>query len=137
LGVSTDRNGGVFITGGYASPTLYFNTSTLTNITTSGPAYKDDIFIAKILASPTGINEEELSNSFIIYPNPSIGIFSIKSSENISAIEIVNLVGEKIYQSAINSTKSEIDLSKQPNGIYFLQLKTEQGVATKKLIINK
>jgi hypothetical protein len=33
--------------------------------------------------------------------------------------------------------KSEIDLSKEPNGIYFLQLKIEQGIATKKLIINK
>ena len=40
-------------------------------------------------------------------------------------------------EEKINHDKPEIDLSKQPNGMYFLQLKNRAGVATKKLIINK
>ncbi|TAL59504.1 MAG: T9SS type A sorting domain-containing protein, partial [Bacteroidetes bacterium] len=46
-------------------------------------------------------------------------------------------LGEQLYSSRINSGKSEIDLSNQPGGIYFITLKTEQGTINKKLIINR
>jgi len=51
--------------------------------------------------------------------------------ENIqmNSIEIYNVMGEKIYSTIIN-----LDA---PNGIYFPQLKTEQGIANKKIMINK
>jgi hypothetical protein len=80
-----------------------------------------------------------LRNELIIslFPNPTTGNFTLSSEIAKGEIIIYNVQGERIYFSSINSTKSEIDLSKQPNGIYFLQLKTEWGVATKKLVINK
>ena len=47
LGISTDLNGNVFITGGFTSPTIVFGTTTLTNLYPS-----NDVFIAKY--SPSG-----------------------------------------------------------------------------------
>ena len=83
-----------------------------------------------------------LNNNFeiSILPNPSSGFFVINSLEKISSIEITNLLGEKIYSSQINSEKAEIDLSKQPKGIYFIKIipidiGTEKGIATKKLVV--
>jgi len=75
-----------------------------------------------------------------IYPNPTSGIFSIESSEKISIVEITNLLGEKVNPS--NSLRSSeqgwsLDLSNQPDGIYVLSIKTNDGTATKKLIIRK
>jgi len=35
----------------------------------------------------------------------------------------------------MTNQKTEIDLSTQPQGIYFLQLKTTEGIVNKKIII--
>ena len=72
-----------------------------------------------------------------IYPNPSNGRFNLQmsKSENVQ-IKIYDVIGECIYQHIGTSANQQIDLSAAKNGIYFLQLKTEQGVATKKLVIS-
>jgi hypothetical protein len=45
-------------------------------------------------------------------------------------------MGEKVYSKTQlpQSTQLTINLSAQAAGIYFLQLKTEQGIATKKIV---
>ena len=84
------------------------------------------------------ITQEDLIN---IYPNPSNGIFSIQSSEKISAIEIINVLGEKIYSLdpstslRVTNQKAEINLSKQPKGIYFIKINSENEITTRKIII--
>ncbi|MEO8210021.1 MAG: T9SS type A sorting domain-containing protein [bacterium] len=70
---------------------------------------------------------ERVSERFIsVYPNPSNGIFNfnyLNSNDRIKEIEILNLLGEQVYQS----TKSTINLSGYTNGIYFYKLKTLNG----------
>ncbi|OFY82867.1 MAG: hypothetical protein A3F72_01915 [Bacteroidetes bacterium RIFCSPLOWO2_12_FULL_35_15] len=71
-----------------------------------------------------------------IFPNPNNGIFKILASNNkVSGIVVYNLIGEKIFEP--NNLTSEIDLSNQPNGIYFINIKTEKGGVSKKIIINR
>lgn len=82
------------------------------------------------------INEKQPNTnpSLLISPNPTNGVFTITTEkEKISAIEIYNLLGDKIY----STSNPQIDLSSQPNGIYFLQIKTKEGNISKKIIINK
>ena len=89
--------------------------------------------------STTAVNELPSSDfNFQVYPNPTSEVFNLKMSqfENVQ-IKIYNIYGECIHQQISKSTNQQIDLSSQPNGIYFLQLKTEQGVITKKIIIQK
>ncbi|MBI4931003.1 MAG: T9SS type A sorting domain-containing protein [Bacteroidetes bacterium] len=83
-----------------------------------------------------GINENSDGSDFNIFisPNPSNGIFTIQSPNKISNIEISNLIGEKIYSSKVNSSQTEIDLTKQPQGIYFIKVNSEKGTSIKKLI---
>jgi hypothetical protein len=47
------------------------------------------------------------------------------------------MLGEKILEQNISSPKTEINLSNHPNGIYFVQLKSSDGIATKKIILSK
>jgi len=89
---------------------------------------------SSLLCGVVGINEAKDDFLFSIFPNPSSGIFSIRSLEMISEIKIENVLGEKIYSSQINSNKSEIDLAKQPQGIYFIKVNSEKGTAIKRLI---
>lgn len=72
--------------------------------------------------------ESELENEaigFNIYPNPSNGNFILRMEENIQAeIFILNVFGEVIFQSEVNSLQSEI-CSNLPSGIYFLKIGDE------------
>jgi hypothetical protein len=84
----------------------------------------------------TGINEAKANASFSVYPNPSKERFIIETNqtEN-SKIEIYNLVGELSYQSTITSAKTEIDMSKQPSGIYFVKINHGNTVYTKRIVV--
>lgn len=46
-------------------------------------------------------------------------------------------MGEKTLSRKLQNEKSEIDLSAQPNGIYFVHIILEEGTAVKKIVINK
>ncbi len=89
----------------------------------------------------TIIESGNLNNSVVVYPNPGNGIFNlnINQFENLkmAGLNIFNILGEKVYESEIHNPQSEIDLSNEPAGIYFLQLKTEHGIVSKKIIINR
>lgn len=78
------------------------------------------------------------SNSVIhIYPNPTSDLFSIQSSVKISEVAIMNIFGEKIYASMVDSRQETIDISSQPSGIYFLQIQTSEGVINRKIVLAK
>src|ERR1035437_186592 len=84
-----------------------------------------------------GIVENNAETDFSIYPNPNNGTFTITTQEKEYEIIISNLIGECIYRQISKSTNQQIDLSEAKSGIYFLNIKTENGIANKKLIINK
>jgi hypothetical protein len=86
------------------------------------------------------VNNNELTPSFIIYPNPSTnGIFKLKSdSFNGSAdLQIFNTSGKLINNQTITSVSgTEIDLSDQADGIYILKVAIEHKSYSYKLIKN-
>ena len=86
-----------------------------------------------------GIVESSLSSFIIIYPNPSNGKFQItfEGSQDVKncKMEIYNVYGEIIYQSAITNTKSDIDLRNQTNGLYFVKIYNGQTTLTRKIVI--
>lgn len=79
-----------------------------------------------------------------VYPNPSSGIFNIQffdpsTSLRMAAIEIMNVLGKKVYSFSNNTplTSYPIDLQNQPKGVYFYRVvgKNDQEVTTGKIII--
>jgi hypothetical protein len=57
------------------------------------------------------------------YPNPTTGKFILTYKMQWLAFEIYNSLGQKIsVPSIINKLEIEIDLSSQPNGIYFIKV---------------
>lgn len=45
-----------------------------------------------------------------------------------------NALGEMIFSYAVLETKTKLDLSQQPFGIYFIVLKSDKGSVTRKII---
>ena len=83
-----------------------------------------------------GIIKTIVATTINIYPNPSNGKFNLEMSKiEKGFIEIYNMQGMKIYQFTITNPKSEIDLSNQTKGIYFLNLYYKQKVLTKTIIM--
>ncbi len=82
----------------------------------------------------TSNSEIENNFSFSISPNPSTGIFTLKISQTNSQLSIANIFGEKIMEAKIISEETKINLEHFNSGIYFLTLKNENGLVTKKLL---
>jgi photosystem II stability/assembly factor-like uncharacterized protein len=100
----------------------------------------DDGVILKYQQLTTGINQLSVNNNQLsIYPNPTSGQFAIKSNGNQNGymVEIYNVVGEKIYQSVLSNSQNIINLSSQPDGMYFVYLKSNEGVEVGKVMVTK
>lgn len=95
------------------------------------------------LCSTAGINESQ--DPFFnvqVSPNPSTGILLIKAENDNrifkkSHLSIYNASGDRVYDGNLISDNSQIDISAQPVGIYLLQMKTEQDIFSKKIIITR
>ncbi|MFH1005111.1 MAG: M43 family zinc metalloprotease [Bacteroidota bacterium] len=101
--------------------------------------YVDDINVTGL----PGVNELNLDNIISIFPNPSdeniFVNFSIFDLGKVN-IKVCNLVGEVIANVTDNISvpkKIKINLADQSNGIYFVEIRTENKSITKKLILNK
>ncbi len=88
-------------------------------------------------------NENNFFSNLEVYPNPSRDIFNIafelEKKQNIE-IRIVNLLGEEVFiekkDDFIGAFAKQINLSKHPKAVYFLEVVTEQGIVNKKIVLN-
>lgn len=128
---STDGLGNLYMPG-YVS----LNTGTVIatagshQLTYGGGTY--DAFLVKFNGISIGIsNLFEGGNYFNVFPNPFTDKIIISSYLPFDfELQIYNTLGSIIYSSKIENGKSEINLSNQPSGIYFIKA----GSVTKKII---
>jgi len=78
-------------------------------------------------------NEFSITDNIKVYPNPSTGIFNISIQEDAS-VEVHDMLGKVIYTNKVKSGNSTIDISNYQSGMYLLQVETENGSVTKKII---
>ncbi len=84
-------------------------------------------------ASPASIGNISESN-INIFPNPANEFISINSTTELQSFEIVDLTGKVVFSDYL--TNSQINVNNIENGVYFIKLYDNKGVAkTEKLII--
>lgn len=82
---------------------------------------------------PVSVNEIT-SLSINVYPNPSQGQFFIDGIEK-GEVEIYNVAGQKVYKKDASASLSmTVDLSNQPQGVYFVRIVTEGGSYSQKVV---
>jgi len=86
-----------------------------------------------VFVSPNGINEFGSEDQIKIYPNPSSDNLTIEAPPQ-STIEISSIQGQLIKTLAASGTKTNINVSELPSGVYVVEVRTEKGVAVKKFI---
>jgi hypothetical protein len=80
-------------------------------------------------------NNEETS-PYKVYPNPTNKTLTL-SGENISRIEILNALGQKVSEIECCEDEITIDISSQPNGIYFLNITDKKGEKITKKVVKE
>ena len=85
-------------------------------------------------------NETFLENQFSIYPNPNKGSFTIEFKElaNSFSVEVYDVTGKTIYENSYDQSANPsqmINLDNVNRGIYFINVKSDKGLVTKKLVI--
>lgn len=94
---------------------------------------------------PEGTNEVPAkTNSISLFPNPSTGKFTLEvKSDNVKVknIEVFNVLGERVFSEILRSAQDDkvMDLSAQPNGVYFYRVLSEDGalVGEGKVVVEK
>jgi hypothetical protein len=96
-----------------------------------------DIYGAASLAENSsnvvGISEKNSDNSFAIYPVPATNTVTIENSQR-AVIEITNLQGQLIQTITTRGNKTNIDISSFPNGVYIVEMKTDEGIVVRKIV---
>jgi hypothetical protein len=85
-------------------------------------------------------NEEFLQAQFSLYPNPSNGSFTLEFKELTSSysVEVFDIAGQTIYENNYDQAAGlvqVINLDKPSSGVYFINIKSDKGLVTKKLIV--
>ncbi len=73
-------------------------------------------------------------SNYNIYPNPSNGIVYIEMDE-MRSIRVLDITGKVIIDSDFNDNHYQLDLGGHPDGIYFIEISTNNYKIIEKLII--
>lgn len=85
-----------------------------------------------------GINEKIAQDNFMLFPNPSNGIFQLVMSDVYpNTVEITDVLGAVIYKTELKDKTSKIDLSTEIPGIYFVRISDSKGNFVVKKIVKE
>ncbi|MGX7668004.1 zinc-dependent metalloprotease [Flavobacterium pedocola] len=85
-------------------------------------------------------NNEAFKSKFVVYPNPNKGSFNIQFEEVFSnySIQVVDQSGRVVLDSEYaqnGSLLQTINLNATASGVYFVTIKTDNEIATKKVVV--
>ena len=98
---------------------------------------------AVITINDVGISENDNASLLSIYPNPTTNKFTLEfnfAKAGLMKINVMNISGQVVYSEEVSvqagTYKKEISLLENANGIYSLQVITNENVITKKIVKN-
>lgn len=103
--------------------------------------YFDDFLVRKINTITAGINEINIENNVVIFPNPSNGQITLKNSgETVYTLKLYNGLGQEVIKAdklEANEEVKKLELGHLEAGIYFIELSSNEGRIVKKLSLNR
>lgn len=133
--------------GGSSNPTAFYTAANQPkefNFVTGASAgnnaaatLKFDNYSFSAVASENASVDNHLSQQFSMFPNPTTGIVNITNTENVfvSQVNVSDLNGRVVKTIHFdNVSEAQVDMSNLSAGMYILNVTTNQGIATKKVI---
>jgi len=122
---------------------FYFSTTALTERVIqsfNGSNGADPIgALLELSDSATGIFNVSPERQLEIYPNPTVGRFTIQlpGGQNNYLVDVYNMLGQKIEQLTLTNIQNTINLSNTPAGVYFVDMQTENGRVGAKVVVER
>ncbi len=104
---------------------VVYDPNNIGNSATYGIKFKDDLVF--------GINHSKTTIEITAYPNPTSGIFKVKTNKS-CRIVVTNIFGCTVYSTKTSSGEAIIYLENEPSGIYFVTEKNKEDAQTLKII---
>ena len=121
----------------------FYNSTTNSGYTNSKIA---NMIKAQNLVQPSCYNEKvlgldnfEIKNEVVVYPNPTSEMVIVQSINNINSISVYSMDGRNIknYKNPLTTNEYTINVQQFPVGVYSLKISTDQGIFSKKIIIRR
>ncbi len=94
--------------------------------------------IAVTTGDDTTSNDGAVASNIILYPNPAKDMITIAGMENNSTVEVYSVAGAKIMRfDNVSGGSLEMDVSTLVNGLYIINITTENVVVRKKASVSK
>jgi hypothetical protein len=77
-----------------------------------------------------------LNGGFSVYPNPVNHILNLNGKQNITKVELFNLLGQQVMSKTANAQDVQLDMSSIAAGTYLVKVTSENAVKTVKVIKN-
>ena len=81
------------------------------------------------------VNDNQL-NTVSIYPNPSSGQLSVEG-RGLRRLSVFNALGQRVLEREVQAESVQLDFSGLTNGIYQLQVTTEDGLVSKRFVLSR
>ncbi|MBU3926982.1 MAG: carboxypeptidase regulatory-like domain-containing protein [Bacteroidetes bacterium] len=102
---------------------------------TTFPAGLHQFSYAKVYRGIVGVDENQIDNHVKVYPNPTNGTLNVESVSNINELRIYNVYGALVAVTNVNAKQQSMDVSNYTPGTYLVQLHTDTGVITKRVVV--
>jgi len=98
-------------------------------------SYPSQITTLGIYGKANEIKKYLNDNSMVVFPNPANSIVHI-SAKQIESIKIFNVAGQLLRNLEVDKDNVQLDVSHYQSGIYYLQVKTSEGLVTRKITVS-
>lgn len=82
---------------------------------------------------PMGVGEH-FNNSFTYHPNPVRDVLQMSYDKEITNVEVINLLGQRVMAVKVNMHTAQIDMAHLPEGTYLVKVSADNKVKTIKVI---
>lgn len=94
--------------------------------------------LSKIIALNTGATSvgDICAENVAIFPNPAHDLLTVVCSSGLRSIKLQNMISQIVYTADTEgSLRCQIDVSKYPEGVYFITVECETGLITTRRVV--
>lgn len=102
-------------------------------ITVTGPETFEDVFGVPPVSVPEVISQD----GFDVYPNPARDIMNVVSESQINELRVFDLSGKLVFSQSYNAKQAVINVDAFNEGLYIMQIATDNGIENVKFSVLK
>ena len=93
--------------------------------------------VVRLTADLTADVAQEGSVSTQVFPMPASSVLNVRSSSSMSELRVVNALGVTLRTVAAAGLSTALDVADLPNGVYYLQMVTSDGVTNERFVVSR